>query len=71
MNQPVKKIPTKDEVFELQMKFKKDLKKMLKDTSIFPEELIYIGRNINLVRSINKKCGSLVNRVNVMAKYSI
>jgi hypothetical protein len=54
VNQPVKsknvklEIPTKDEVFELQMKFKKDLKKMLKDTSIFPEELIYIGRNINL-----------------------
>lgn len=44
---------------------------MLHDTSLFPEELIYLGRNINLVRSINKKCGSLVNRVNVMAKYSI
>lgn len=25
---------------------------------------------MNLVRSVNKKCGSLVNRINVMARYA-
>lgn len=43
---------------------------MMGDTNKFPKELIFIGRNMNLIRSINKKMGSIVNRVNVMAKYS-
>lgn len=53
------------------MKFKEDFRKMLGDTSKFPDELIFIGRNMNLVRSINKRCGSPVNRINIMAKYSV
>lgn len=44
---------------------------MMQDTTKFPDELIFIGRNMNLVRSLNKKLGSPVNRVNVMAKYAV
>jgi aarF domain-containing kinase len=53
------------------MKFKEDFRKMLAESEKFPDELIFIGRNMNLVRSINKRCGSIVNRINVMAKYSV
>jgi len=44
---------------------------MLGDTTKFPEELVFIGRNMNLVRSINKKMGSVINRINVMVKYAV
>lgn len=53
------------------MKFKGDFKKMLGDTSKFPEDLLFISRNMNLVRSINKRLGSRVNRINLMAKYAV
>lgn len=44
---------------------------MLGDTNKFPKDLLYISRNMNLVRSINKRLGSKVNRINLMAKYSV
>ena len=47
-----------NDVYRLQMKFKGDFKKMLGDTNKFPSDLLYINRNMNLVRSINKKMGS-------------
>lgn len=53
------------------MKFKGDFRKILGDTSKFPEDLIFIARNMNLVRSINKRLGSRVNRINLMAKYAV
>lgn len=62
---------TKQDVYELQLKFKGDFRKMLGDTNKFPKDLLYINRNMNLVRSINKRLGSKVNRINLMAKYSV
>lgn len=44
---------------------------MLGDASKFPDELIFLGRNMNLVRSINKRLGSVINRVNVMVKFAV
>jgi len=44
---------------------------MMGDTSKFPNELIFINRNMNLVRSINKRMGSKINRINIMANYSV
>ena len=40
------------------------------EVRLFPKELLFVNRNMNLVRSVNKKCGSLVNRINVMARYA-
>ena len=62
---------SRKEIYEMQLKFKDELRKMLGDTNKFPDDLIFIGRNMNLVRSINKHCGSAVNRINIMAKYSV
>lgn len=44
---------------------------MLSDANKFPDELLFIGRNMNLVRSLNKSMGSSVNRINVMANYAV
>ena len=52
------------------MKFKKDFKDSIGDTTKYPQDLIFIQRNMNLIRSINKRMGSLVNRINVMAVYA-
>ncbi|EGR28453.1 chaperonin, putative [Ichthyophthirius multifiliis] len=70
-NKPILKDISKTDVYNLQLKFKGDVKKMLGDTEKFPKDLIYINRNMNLVRSINKRLGSKVNRISIMAKYSV
>jgi aarF domain-containing kinase len=59
------------EIYNLQRQAKDRIRKVLKDTSKLPRELIFVGRNMNLVRSINKELGSLVNRVNIMSRYAI
>lgn len=43
---------------------------MLKDTSLIPRELIFVGRCLNLVRSQNKEMGSPINRINIFAYYA-
>ncbi|KAM3147194.1 hypothetical protein pb186bvf_000910 [Paramecium bursaria] len=61
---------TSDEVLQLQLKMKDEIREMMKQTDLFPKELLFVNRNMNLVRSVNKRCGSLVNRINLMARYA-
>jgi len=49
---------------------KDDFRRVMAEVKLFPKELLFVNRNMNLVRSVNKKCGSLVNRVNVMARFA-
>lgn len=42
----------------------------MSEINLFPKDLLFLNRNMNLVRSVNKKCGSLVNRINVMARFA-
>lgn len=44
---------------------------MMSDMNKFPKELMFVGRNMNLVRSLNKRIGSVINRINIMAKYAV
>lgn len=39
----------------------------MKDTINFPKELLYISRNMNLVRSLNKFYGGVADRIPIMA----
>lgn len=50
---------------------KKDLKRMLGNTELLPAALLFIGRNMNLVRSINKDLNSPVNRIHLMASKAV
>ncbi|CAD8165848.1 unnamed protein product [Paramecium pentaurelia] len=61
---------TKEDVMKLQLKMKDEIREMMKQTDLFPKDLIFVNRNMNLVRSVNKRCGSLVNRINIMARYA-
>jgi ABC-type enterochelin transport system substrate-binding protein len=45
---------------------------MLRDTfDKLPLELMFVGRNMNIIRYINKYFDSKVNRTNVMAYYAV
>ncbi|KAL0489996.1 ABC1 family protein [Acrasis kona] len=59
------------DVYEMQVAAKDRLKSYLANTSIIPLELIFVGRNMNLVRANNKAMGSPVNRVNMMAERAV
>jgi aarF domain-containing kinase len=62
--------PTKNEIYEMQLKFKKQLDKQMNNFSNLPKELIFVGRNMNLIRSLNKKAGSIVDRISMLAEES-
>ncbi|KAJ3208217.1 hypothetical protein HDU67_006937 [Dinochytrium kinnereticum] len=58
-------------MFKNQMEAKERARKFLSDTDKVPKELIFIGRNLNIVRSNNKVLGSPVNRINLTARYAV
>jgi hypothetical protein len=51
-----------------QAKAKERIRHILSDTNKTPLELIFVGRNMNITRAINKELGSPVNRLNIMAR---
>lgn len=59
------------DVYRMQMVAKERVRKFLSDTEKIPKELIFVGRNLNLVRGNNKFLGSPVNRVNIMVKWAV
>jgi len=64
----IKSEVTKQDLLEMQLKFKADLKDIIKDTSALPKEIVFVNRNMNYVRALNKMTDCSVNRVNFMAK---
>ncbi|KAI3649752.1 hypothetical protein MP228_005384 [Amoeboaphelidium protococcarum] len=61
---------SREEMYKMQTASKDRIQKFLANSAQIPLELIFVGRNINLVRSVNKLLGSPVNRINVMADYA-
>ncbi|KAG1460769.1 hypothetical protein G6F56_005872 [Rhizopus delemar] len=59
------------EMYEMQIHMKDRIKHFLRDQAKFPKELIFISRNMNIVRANNKSVGSPVNRLNVMARWAV
>ncbi|KAJ3134789.1 hypothetical protein HDU90_004819 [Geranomyces variabilis] len=60
-----------ENLFQKQLRMKQSVKSFLENSGKFPKELIFVGRNMNLVRANNKYLGSPVNRINVMANYAV
>lgn len=60
--------PTKEEILKMQVNAKARVRAMLTDTNLIPRELIILGRNLNIVRAINKRMHSPVNRAKVLAE---
>ncbi|KAF8963204.1 hypothetical protein BGZ46_001024 [Entomortierella lignicola] len=59
------------DAYELQMKLKSNLKDFLVNSELLPKEIIFIGRNMTIVRANNKTLGSPVNRINRMARWAV
>lgn len=59
------------DVYEMQRHYKNNLEKMLVDTSKIPLEIVFVGRNLNIVRGNNKFLGSPVNRIRIMGDWAI
>eukprot|EP00475_Leptophrys_vorax_P013889 TRINITY_DN20236_c0_g1_i1.p1 TRINITY_DN20236_c0_g1~~TRINITY_DN20236_c0_g1_i1.p1 ORF type:complete len:354 (-),score=86.56 TRINITY_DN20236_c0_g1_i1:132-1073(-) len=58
------------DVYEMQTAAKERVRDFLSDTKLIPQELVFIGRNLNIIRANNKALGSPVNRVAIMASYA-
>ena len=51
----------------MQLEMKGKIKQIMQDTIKFPKELLFISRNMNLVRSLNKHYGGIAPRIPIMA----
>ncbi|ETO36991.1 hypothetical protein RFI_00078 [Reticulomyxa filosa] len=61
---------TPAEIARMQTEAKERVKTILKRTKTIPRELIFVGRNMNLVRANNKDLGSPVNRISILAAHA-
>ncbi|KAJ3023588.1 UNVERIFIED_CONTAM: hypothetical protein HDU68_008546 [Siphonaria sp. JEL0065] len=61
----------KKEMYDRQMKMKERARQYLADTNKIPRELIFVGRNLNIVRANNKIYGSPVNRINLACAWAV
>ncbi|KAI8329942.1 ABC1 family-domain-containing protein [Chlamydoabsidia padenii] len=59
------------DIYDFQSGVKDRLKHFLEDQQQFPRELIFLLRNMEIVRGNNKSVGSPVNRLNIMAHYAV
>merc|ERR1712194_99795 len=57
-----------EELAAAQTRLKARAKQVLGDTRAFPQELLFVGRCLNMIRSANFALGSAVNRVAILAK---
>lgn len=58
---------TKSEIMEMELQMKDHVKNLLQREELVPQELVFVGRSMNLLRSVNKSFGAPVNRINIMA----
>ncbi|CAO3601147.1 unnamed protein product [Absidia cylindrospora] len=68
---PVQQSATLKDIYEFQSGIKARLKHFLEDQAQFPRELIFLLRNMEIVRGNNKMVGSPVNRLNIMASWAV
>lgn len=59
-----------ERAYEMQQKMRKGIKEILADENAFPQELIFIGRNLRIVQGNNQFLGSPVNRVKITGNWA-
>ena len=57
-------------MYEMQQALRKGVREILSDESRWPQELIFIGRNLRIVQGNNQYLGSPVNRLKVTAMWA-
>ena len=56
--------------YEMQQAFRQGLREMLADEKKWPQELIFIGRNMRIVQGNNQYLGSPVNRIKITGQWA-
>ncbi|KAF2773839.1 ABC1-domain-containing protein [Teratosphaeria nubilosa] len=68
--QSMSKKEQRERQFEMQQKMRKGVREMLVNQDKFPQELIFIGRNLRIVQGNNQFLGSPVNRVKITGTWA-
>ena len=59
-----------ERAFEMQQKMRKGIRSILGDEKKWPQELIFIGRNLRIVQGNNQFLGSPVNRIKITGNWA-
>lgn len=59
-----------ERAYEMQQKMRKGIKAILGDEKKWPQELIFIGRNLRIVQGNNQFLGSPVNRIKITGNWA-
>lgn len=59
-----------ERAYEMQQKMRKGMKAILGDETKWPQELIFIGRNLRIVQGNNQFLGSPVNRIKITGNWA-
>lgn len=59
-----------ERAYEMQQKMRKGIKQILGDEKKWPQELIFIGRNLRIVQGNNQFLGSPVNRIKITGNWA-
>ncbi|KAL9135231.1 MAG: hypothetical protein Q9175_003584 [Cornicularia normoerica] len=59
-----------ERAYEMQQKMRKGIKDILADEKKWPQELIFIGRNLRIVQGNNQFLGSPVNRIKITGNWA-
>ena len=59
-----------ERAFEMQQKMRKGIREILSDEKKWPQELIFIGRNLRIVQGNNQFLGSPVNRIKITGNWA-
>lgn len=59
-----------ERAYEMQQKMRKGIKDILGDEKKWPQELIFIGRNLRIVQGNNQFLGSPVNRIKITGNWA-
>ena len=59
-----------ERAYEMQQKMRKGIRDMLGDEKKWPQELIFIGRNLRIVQGNNQFLGSPVNRIKITGNWA-
>lgn len=59
-----------ERTYEMQQKMRKGIKQILGDEKKWPQELIFIGRNLRIVQGNNQYLGSPVNRIKITGNWA-
>lgn len=59
-----------ERAFEMQQKMRKGIREILGDENKWPQELIFIGRNLRIVQGNNQFLGSPVNRIKITGNWA-